>query len=237
MQIVLLLVSLAGTDMTDETSEHLRSLVLSAAVLAGASVTGYVLLVVYNIGFTIVGIFPVVLVSGLWVLANASLLVSDRVSKEHRWEFVAKQFWLVPLVTAPVLGGVFALLLPGWDSAVLAWFAGLYGVDLGAFGHNAVFITIVGVAVATVFFVHGERLATMLIGAPPQSSASGAVVQSVAELKRRHEAGEIDEDEYERKLQMIVQLGTDGASEAGASTESNAKIETGDAGSSSRPES
>jgi hypothetical protein len=219
--------------MTDEASAHLRNALLSVAVLAAVLCAGYVLLSVYKIGFAIVGVFPVALVSSLWGLANASLYVSERVGKARRWAFLAEQFWLVLLVAGPILGGLSVLAMPNWDSAVLASVEATLGVGFGSFGHNGTLITAIAVALSAVFRSYGAALATLLIGPPADSDGTDTIAHSVAELKRQHEAGEIDEAEYERKLELIVELGqeADRNTPAGsARNDADVDVTTGDAG-------
>jgi len=63
--------------MAKDTSDHRKKALLGASIVAVTFGIGYVLLAVFSVGLAIVGLFPVVLLAGLWTLANVSMYVSQ----------------------------------------------------------------------------------------------------------------------------------------------------------------
>jgi hypothetical protein len=75
--------------MVDEALEHLRKSVYGTVIIIAVLAATYVLLGVYSIGFTIVALFPVLLVAVVWSLANLSLFVTKRRSSQDPASTVA----------------------------------------------------------------------------------------------------------------------------------------------------
>lgn len=100
-------------------------------------------------------------------------------------EFVAKEFWLlIGVVTFAV--------------------AGLVAVT--GFGTLSVVIAVIGwFLLAPIFLFWGEEIAEALFREPEgPSHESGTDEQAVDELKRRYAEGEIDDAEFERRLNRLL---------------------------------
>lgn len=102
-------------------------------------------------------------------------------------EFVAEELWLlIGIVTFAVSSGVL----------------------IAGFGTLGVMIAVVGwFLLAPVFLFWGEEIADLAfedVPAEPSAPSSDRAPDALEELKRRYAAGEIDDDEFERRLERLV---------------------------------
>ncbi|MFU8869453.1 SHOCT domain-containing protein [Natronococcus sp.] len=101
-------------------------------------------------------------------------------------EFVAEDLWLLlGIVTFALISivGVIGLEVVAGLIAIVGWFL-----------------------LVPVFLFWGEEIAALLFEEPTAESSTpaGSDRDAVEELKRRYAAGEIDDDEFERRLERLV---------------------------------
>ena len=96
-------------------------------------------------------------------------------------EFVAEDLWLLIAIVTFAIAGVFALVELAIVSTVIA--------------------TIGWFLLTPIFLFWGEEIASVLFG---DRTGDGGRVDALEELKRRYAAGEIDDEEFDRRLDRLL---------------------------------
>ena len=96
-------------------------------------------------------------------------------------EFVAEDFWLLIAIVTFAIAGVFALVELAIVSTVIA--------------------TIGWFLLTPIFLFWGEEIASVLFG---ERTDEGGRVDALEHLKRRYAAGEIDDEEFDRRLDRLL---------------------------------
>ena len=96
-------------------------------------------------------------------------------------EFVAEDLWLLIAIVTFAVAGVFALV----DLAIV----------------STVVATIGWFLLTPIFLFWGEEIASVLFG---DRTGKGGRADALEELKRRYAAGEIDDEEFDRRLDRLL---------------------------------
>lgn len=105
---------------------------------------------------------------------------------ERMREFVADELWLVfAVLTLPIagLGAVLSLPFVPEVTGIIGWFL-----------------------LTPLFLFWGEDIATMLYGPPQDSNEAVQKEDPVELLKRKYASGEISEEEFERRLDTLLDI-------------------------------